>query len=56
MPLIPPYFLFLHLPDALIWCFAISFDGTTFLLVFDPASTLASSVTVMSKFALAAPL
>lgn len=55
-PMIPPYTLSLHLPDALIWCFAISFDGTTFLLVFGPAGTLASSVTIMSKFALAAPL
>lgn len=49
-------FFFFHLPDILIWYFAISFDGTTFLLVFGPAGTLAGSVTVMSKFALAAPL
>lgn len=55
-PLTPPCFLSLSLPDALIWCFAISFDSTTFLLVFGPASTLAGSVTVMSKLALATPL
>ena len=44
------------LPDVLIWCFSISFDGAAFLLVFSPAGTLASSVTVVSEFALAAPL
>lgn len=50
------FLLSFHLPDILIWYFAITFDGTTFLLVFSPAGTLAGSVTVMSKFALAAPL
>lgn len=50
-----PFFCF-HLPDVLVGYFAISFDGTTFLLVFSPACTLAGSVTVMSEFALATPL
>lgn len=45
-----------YLPDVLIWCFSISFDGATLQLVLGPAGTLACSVTVMSKFALAALL
>lgn len=43
-------------PDILIRYFSISFDGTTFHLVFSPGGTLAGSVTVVSKFALATPL
>lgn len=44
------------LPDVLIWYFSIGLDGTALLLVFSPAGSLTSSVTVMSKFALTAPL
>lgn len=52
-----PFFnSFLLLPDALVWCFAIGFDGATLLLVFSPTGALARPVAVMGKFALAAPL
>lgn len=46
----------LYLPDVLIRGFPIRFDGATLQLVLGPAGTLACSVAVMSKLALAALL
>lgn len=45
-----------HLPNVLIWRLSVRFDGPAFHLVFRPGGTLACSVTVMSKLALATPL
>lgn len=41
-----------YLPDTLTWCLANLFDGSTLLLVFIPACTLAGAITVMGKLTL----